>query len=229
MVPAQKILDAAKEHNVDIIGLSGLITPSLDEMAHLAKEMEREGFELPLLIGGATTSRVHTAVKIEPGYHGTTVYVKDASRAVGVAQNLVSEDNKTAVHRRDQSRVRKSARHARRQTAQDRMADPATRARQQNPDRLGQLHTARAEQFWRGDRNRVSTTTRWKNCATTSTGPRSSKPGNWPAATRKYWKTKWSANTRRTCSKTHRTCCNRSSTKNGCRPKPCSPCSPPTR
>jgi len=94
MVPAQKILDAAKEHKVDIIGLSGLITPSLDEMAHLAREMEREGFELPLLIGGATTSRVHTAVKIEPGYHGTTVYVKDASRAVGVAQNLVSEDNK---------------------------------------------------------------------------------------------------------------------------------------
>ncbi|TCK18271.1 methionine synthase (B12-dependent) [Thiogranum longum] len=94
MVPAQKILDAAKEHNVDIIGLSGLITPSLDEMAHLAKEMEREGFDIPLLIGGATTSRVHTAVKIEPGYHGTTIYVKDASRAVGVAQNLVSEDNK---------------------------------------------------------------------------------------------------------------------------------------
>ena len=96
MVPAQKILDTAKEENVDIIGLSGLITPSLDEMAHLAKEMEREGFDIPLLIGGATTSRVHTAVKIEPGYHGTTVYVKDASRAVGVAQNLVSEDNKTA-------------------------------------------------------------------------------------------------------------------------------------
>ena len=93
MVPAQKILDAAKEHDVDIIGLSGLITPSLDEMAHLAKEMQREGFDLPLLIGGATTSRVHTAVKIEPGYHGTTVYVKDASRAVGVAQNLVSEDH----------------------------------------------------------------------------------------------------------------------------------------
>jgi 5-methyltetrahydrofolate--homocysteine methyltransferase len=92
MVPAQKILDTAKERNVDIIGLSGLITPSLDEMAHLAKEMEREGFDIPLLIGGATTSRVHTAVKIEPGYHGATVYVKDASRAVGVAQNLVSDD-----------------------------------------------------------------------------------------------------------------------------------------
>ncbi len=95
MVPAQKILDRAREENVDIIGLSGLITPSLDEMAHVAKEMRREGFTIPLLIGGATTSRVHTAVKIEPGYNGTTVYVKDASRAVGVAQNLVSEDNAT--------------------------------------------------------------------------------------------------------------------------------------
>ena len=92
MVPAQKILEAAKEHKVDIIGLSGLITPSLDEMAHMAKEMEREGFDVPLLIGGATTSRVHTAVKIQPGYRGTTVYVKDASRAVGVAQSLLSDD-----------------------------------------------------------------------------------------------------------------------------------------
>ena len=91
MVPTQKILDTAKAENVDIIGLSGLITPSLDEMAHVAKEMQRLGFTVPLLIGGATTSRVHTAVKIEPHYAGTTVYVKDASRAVGVAQNLVSE------------------------------------------------------------------------------------------------------------------------------------------
>jgi 5-methyltetrahydrofolate--homocysteine methyltransferase len=95
MVPGQKILDKAKEEKVDIIGLSGLITPSLDEMAHVAKEMQREGFDIPLLIGGATTSRVHTAVKIEPGYHGITVYVKDASRAVGVAQNLVSDELKT--------------------------------------------------------------------------------------------------------------------------------------
>ena len=92
MVPAQQILDKAREENVDIVGLSGLITPSLDEMAHLAKEMQREGFETPLMIGGATTSRVHTAVKIEPNYHGTTVYVKDASRAVGVAQSLLSDE-----------------------------------------------------------------------------------------------------------------------------------------
>jgi 5-methyltetrahydrofolate--homocysteine methyltransferase len=91
MVPCQQILDTAREHNADIIGLSGLITPSLEEMAHVAKEMERQGFKIPLLIGGATTSRVHTAVKIEPNYpSGTVVYVTDASRAVGVCSNLLS-------------------------------------------------------------------------------------------------------------------------------------------
>ncbi len=92
MVPCQQILDTAREHNADIIGLSGLITPSLEEMAHVAKEMQRQGFTIPLLIGGATTSRVHTAVKIEPNYSsGPTVYVTDASRAVGVCSNLLSE------------------------------------------------------------------------------------------------------------------------------------------
>jgi 5-methyltetrahydrofolate--homocysteine methyltransferase len=92
MVPAQTILETAKKENVDIIGLSGLITPSLDEMVHVAKEMERLGFEVPLMIGGATTSLIHTSVKIEPNYHGCSIYVKDASRAVGVAQKLVSQD-----------------------------------------------------------------------------------------------------------------------------------------
>jgi 5-methyltetrahydrofolate--homocysteine methyltransferase len=96
MVPAQTILDTAREENVDIIGLSGLITPSLDEMVHVAKEMERLGFEMPLMIGGATTSLIHTAVKIEPNYHGCSIYVKDASRAVGVAQKLVSKDARDA-------------------------------------------------------------------------------------------------------------------------------------
>ncbi len=92
MVPAQKILDAARELNANVIGLSGLITPSLDEMVHVAAEMERQGFNLPLLIGGATTSRVHTAVKIDPNYRrGQTVYVTDASRAVGVTSNLLSK------------------------------------------------------------------------------------------------------------------------------------------
>ena len=92
MVPADRILDAAKEHNVDIVGLSGLITPSLDEMVFVAREMQRRGFDIPLLIGGATTSRTHTAVKIEPGYSaGSTTYVVDASRAVGVVSGLLSK------------------------------------------------------------------------------------------------------------------------------------------
>ncbi|WP_375461706.1 methionine synthase [uncultured Enterovirga sp.] len=95
MVPARKILDIARERGVDVIGLSGLITPSLDEMAHVAAEMEREGFSIPLLIGGATTSRVHTAVKIHPNYtSGQTIYVNDASRAVGVVSSLLSPDQK---------------------------------------------------------------------------------------------------------------------------------------
>ena len=91
MVPADKILQRAKEEKVDVIGLSGLITPSLDEMVHLASEMQRLGFTIPLLIGGATTSRTHTAVKIEPKYKGSVVHVLDASRAVGVVSNLLSE------------------------------------------------------------------------------------------------------------------------------------------
>jgi 5-methyltetrahydrofolate--homocysteine methyltransferase len=92
MTPTQKILDTAREAKANIIGLSGLITPSLDEMCHVAAEMERQGFEIPLLIGGATTSRVHTAVKINPNYkRGQTVYVADASRAVGVASSLLSK------------------------------------------------------------------------------------------------------------------------------------------
>ena len=92
MVPANKILEAARQHKADIIGLSGLITPSLDEMCHVAAEMEREGFDCPLLIGGATTSRVHTAVKINPNYkRGAAIYVTDASRAVGVVSALLSD------------------------------------------------------------------------------------------------------------------------------------------
>jgi len=95
MVPADKILQAAKEHNADIIGLSGLITPSLDEMVHVAKEMQRRGMDLPLLIGGATTSKAHTAVKIEPQYEHPVIYVTDASRAVGVAGKLLTPTLKT--------------------------------------------------------------------------------------------------------------------------------------
>ena len=96
MVPAQVILDRAKAENADLIGLSGLITPSLEEMTHVAREMQRQGFHVPLLIGGATTSRAHTALKIDPHYASPTVWVKDASRAVGVAQSLISKDLRAA-------------------------------------------------------------------------------------------------------------------------------------
>ncbi|KAA3626904.1 MAG: methionine synthase [Proteobacteria bacterium] len=92
MVPTQQILEAARAEEADLIGLSGLITPSLEEMAHVASEMQREGFDVPLLIGGATTSKAHTAIKIVPKYQQPVVWVKDASRAVGVAQSLMSRD-----------------------------------------------------------------------------------------------------------------------------------------
>ncbi len=97
MVPAQKILDAAVAEKADIIGLSGLITPSLDEMVNFAEEMERQGFEIPLLIGGATTSRAHTAVKVTPKYHGPVVWVKDASRSVPTASALLSDERRPVL------------------------------------------------------------------------------------------------------------------------------------
>src|SRR5213592_3784231 len=109
MVPAAKILETAREKKADAIGLSGLITPSLDEMVHVAQEMEREGFEVPLLIGGATTSRAHTAVKIAPHYRASTVHVVDASRAVGVVNSLLNEQLKSefdAKTRGDYARLR---------------------------------------------------------------------------------------------------------------------------
>ena len=98
MVPAAKILQVAKDENADMIGLSGLITPSLDEMVHVAKEMQRQSFDLPLLIGGATTSKAHTAVKIEQHYEHPVVYVPNASRAVGVCQKLISKEQRPVYH-----------------------------------------------------------------------------------------------------------------------------------
>jgi 5-methyltetrahydrofolate--homocysteine methyltransferase len=111
MVPAEKILERAKTEKADVIGLSGLITPSLDEMVHVAREMERQGFKLPLLIGGATTSRAHTAIKIAPHYSEPVVHVLDASRAVPVTTSLLSDENKSAFveqHRTEYAAVRKS-------------------------------------------------------------------------------------------------------------------------
>ena len=113
MVPAEKILRTAKEVNADLIGLSGLITPSLDEMVNVAKEMERQGFTIPLLIGGATTSKAHTAVKIEQNYSGPTVYVQNASRTVGVVAALLSDTQRDDFVARTRKEVRNRAYSAR--------------------------------------------------------------------------------------------------------------------
>ncbi|HET7805018.1 MAG TPA: methionine synthase [Pseudolabrys sp.] len=142
MVPAAKILDTARAERADIIGLSGLITPSLDEMCHVAAEMERQGFEMPLMIGGATTSRVHTAVKIHPNYkRGQTVYVNDASRAVGVAQTLMSVDARAgyvAELRGEYARI--AAAHARAQEDKARLPLAAARANALKLDWSGTYH-----------------------------------------------------------------------------------------
>jgi len=131
MVPASKILQVARDEKVDAIGLSGLITPSLEEMAHVAAEMEREGFDIPLLIGGATTSRVHTAVKIHPRYRrGQTVYVNDASRAVGVVGTLLSPENRGAYVATVKAEYAKvAAAHARSEADKQRL--PLAKARAQ--------------------------------------------------------------------------------------------------
>lgn len=136
MVPATKILEVAKEQNVDVIGLSGLITPSLDEMVHVAAEMERQGFNVPLLIGGATTSRVHTAVKIHPQYKaGQTVYVTDASRAVGVVSNLLSETGREDYIEGIRAEYAKvAAAHARAEAEKTRLPIARARANAQKVD-----------------------------------------------------------------------------------------------
>ncbi|EMT6385200.1 methionine synthase [Providencia rettgeri] len=135
MVPCETILKTAREENVDIIGLSGLITPSLDEMVHVAKEMERQGFTLPLLIGGATTSKAHTAVKIEPNYSGPTTYVQNASRTVGVVSALLSATQKAdfvARTRREYDTVRQQ--HGRRRPKTPPVALDVARANAVNID-----------------------------------------------------------------------------------------------
>jgi 5-methyltetrahydrofolate--homocysteine methyltransferase len=138
MVPFQDILKAAKDHNADVIGLSGLITPSLDEMVTVAEEMQREGFTIPLLIGGATTSRVHTALRIAPKYQGPTLHVLDASRAVGVCTALTSDTQRDALAQ---------------QTADEYEAIRVQRAGSQKETELVPLAAARANAFsidWKG-------------------------------------------------------------------------------
>jgi 5-methyltetrahydrofolate--homocysteine methyltransferase len=138
MVPTQKILETARAENVDVIGLSGLITPSLDEMVHVAAEMEREGFDIPLLIGGATTSRVHTAVKIHPRYaRGQAVHVNDASRAVGVVSNLLSDEKVTFIEQVRAEYAKAAAAHERAEAEKRRLPLESARENAFKPDWSG--------------------------------------------------------------------------------------------
>jgi 5-methyltetrahydrofolate--homocysteine methyltransferase len=146
MVPADRILDTAVEQGCDLIGLSGLITPSLDEMVHVAKEMERRGLDKPLLIGGATTSRQHTAVRIAPAFHGATVHVQDASRAVGVVANLLDAGSRAEFDRKNrETQERLRALHKERR---ERPLVPIEEARARGPAlRFGPDEVARPA-FW---------------------------------------------------------------------------------
>ncbi len=194
MVPAQKILDAAKEHDADVIGLSGLITPSLDEMVNFAAEMERQGLDIPLLIGGATTSRAHTAVKVDQKYHGPVIWVKDASRSVPVVAALLSTGSAAGAARRGAGRLRLAAgtargpqrrqgdrcRSRRRARTGRRSTGPATGrpGRGCSPSRPATCTpTTTTPRPSRPSSSRRSTTTRCPSCGATSTGSRSSTPG----------------------------------------------------
>ena len=188
MVAYETILQTAREQQVDIIGLSGLITPSLDEMIKVASEMQRQGFDLPLLIGGATTSKAHTAVKIEPAYNANAVvYVADASRSVAVATTLMSAERRedfVLARREEYEKIRE--RTARRKAKSSLLSIDAARA---NPPQLNwsSLPSHRSHRFWASG---YSTISRWSPCSTPSTGRHFLSPGNWLASTPIFLKIK---------------------------------------
>ena len=173
MVSADTILDTAVEQDCDVVGLSGLITPSLDEMVIVAKEMERRGLELPLLIGGATTSRQHTAVRIAPEYTQPTVHVLDASRVIGVVGRAARAGAAGRARRGEPGRAGAAARAPRRARAEAAAAAPR-RARAPDADRLARGGPRRAAVH----RRRASSSRRSRSCAATSTGRSSSTPGS---------------------------------------------------
>ena len=201
MVPCEKILQTAREQKVDVIGLSGLITPSLDEMAHVAREMERNGFKLPLLIGGATTSKAHTAVKIAQHYSQPVVHVLDASRAVPVVSSLISEEQRGAFaekNRDEQARAR--AVHAGSAQALITFGKGAREpdARLPGGRRTFPSRNSPACACWR--------ISRWPPCASISTGRPFFTPGNCAGATRQSLTMKNMASRRGRFSRTRSNC-----------------------
>ncbi len=212
MVPADTILREAREQQVDIIGLSGLITPSLDEMVHVAKEMQRLGMTQPLLIGGATTSIAHTAVKIEPQYANPVVYVPDASRAVGVASNLLSDEHAGRLRRRNQRGICGSAPASGEQGRGPQPGLHRCGPRQPHSDRLVHSPTGQSRQTRHHGTQRYPDR---RNSAAISTGPSSSTPGSSRAVIRRSWRMRTRVKRRANCSPTPRPCCSRSSLSSG--------------
>ena len=227
MVPAAKILETAKREKADIIGLSGLITPSLDEMCHVAAEMERQDFKR----AAADRRRHH-----EPRAHGRqdqpalskgqAIYVTDASRAVGVVSNLLSDNGREGYRRRHPRRVRQGARRAFAPRARPSGASRwRPRARTSSSSTGPGLHAAQAVA---SSARAPSRPTTWPSSCPTSTGRRSSRPGSWPAATRRSSTTTWSARRPASCSPTRRRCSSASWPRSGSRPTPSSASGPPT-
>ena len=201
MVPWQDILKAANENKADMIGLSGLITPSLDEMVTVAGEMQRAGMTLPLLIGGATTSKVHTAIRIDPAYEGPVLHVLDASRAVGVASSLVSETQCEPLIAKTAEDY-EATRQARARGGQSELVDARRGPRQ----RLRRSIRTASRRRRSAPASTSSANGRSATCAPRSTGRPSSAPGSWPAIIPPSSRTRSSAKARRACSTTPRRC-----------------------
>ena len=202
MVPADKILKTARETGAHLIGLSGLITPSLEEMTHVAKEMEREGFTIPLLIGGATTSRTHTAVKIAPSYRQPVIHVQDASRAVGVVGSLLSAELKDQFHGR-KSQGTGAARGKNIPRGKRSLSCRSRRRGTKSPFTIGPRTSRRG---LRSSERACTIPCRSRKSFPTSTGRRFSTPGSCAAFIRKFSSRKASARKRRNCSTTGRNC-----------------------
>ena len=222
MVPCEKILQTAREQNVDIIGLSGLITPSLDEMAHVAREMERQGLKLPLLIGGATTSKAHTAVKIAPGYGQPVVHVLDASRAVPVVSSLISKEQKPAFAaqiREEYDRVR--AQHGGQAAKLISLEDARANAPKlkfddlPKPEFIGvRVLSSGAAIHSESPRIPDHSALRFRTSSRSLTGHHFSIPGNCAAFIRKFFSMRNTAKRRANCLPTRKSCWRRSSAKN---------------
>jgi 5-methyltetrahydrofolate--homocysteine methyltransferase len=191
MVPCHEVLARAKVEGADIIGLSGLITPSLEEMQYVAGEMQKDDYfrikKIPLLIGGATTSRVHTAVRIAPHYDGPVAYVPDASRSVGVAQSLLGDGAAQFIDELNQDYARVRHQHANKKQTPMWTLDKA-RANKTVVD--WSTYRRPSPSSLAAGCSRILTWASWPN---TSTGGRSSRPGTWPARSRPSWMTRSSA------------------------------------